>query len=143
MVPLFIYLFLSRPWDVCVSGVKHCADVHDDDDDDDVHVCVRRYQAGIVIAQESGAVVTGSQSAFLSRCASTTRSSSSSSASSDPFEVTPDVLTGRKYLVVRAMGGTAASSETSRFRRCMYSGEVAMQLHVWYFLSQGAACLRL
>lgn len=62
----FLTHFLFREWDVC---------------------------AGIVIAEEAGAVVTGAASAFseLSKEAS--------------FDVTPEILTGRKYLVVRAIHG--------------------------------------
>lgn len=64
---------MRRPWDVC---------------------------AGIVIAQESGAVVVGSAPSFAS-----VSSSPLSSNDSGPFDVTPAILTGRKYLVVRAIQG--------------------------------------
>ncbi|KAH7907563.1 hypothetical protein BJ138DRAFT_1159846 [Hygrophoropsis aurantiaca] len=60
--------------------------------------------AGIVIAQESGAVVTGSHAAFAS--------ASSPDSSADPFKVTPEILTGRKYLVIRAIADTPG--ETGR-----------------------------
>lgn len=51
--------------------------------------------AGIVIAQEAGGVVTGSHDVFAA------------TASSSEFgDVTEEVLTGRKYVVVRAIGGT-------------------------------------
>ncbi|EGO05357.1 hypothetical protein SERLA73DRAFT_174474 [Serpula lacrymans var. lacrymans S7.3] len=53
--------------------------------------------AGIVIAQESGGVVTGSHTAFAN-------------SQADPFKVTPEILTGRKYLVVRAIADTPSES---------------------------------
>ncbi|KAN0100171.1 hypothetical protein V8E55_000155 [Tylopilus felleus] len=48
--------------------------------------------AGIVIAQEAGGVVTGSHAVL-----------NSTSADVDPFKVTPEILTGRKYLVIRGI----------------------------------------
>ncbi|KIM70025.1 hypothetical protein SCLCIDRAFT_1207293 [Scleroderma citrinum Foug A] len=54
--------------------------------------------AGIVIAQEAGGVVTGSHTVLAT--------------SVDPFEVTPEVLTGRKYLVIRKLPDTP--QETGR-----------------------------
>lgn len=51
--------------------------------------------AGIVIAQEAGGVVSGSYAAF-----------SASSKEKDFGVVTEDILTGRKYVVVRAIGDT-------------------------------------
>jgi len=48
--------------------------------------------AGMVIAQEAGGVVTGSHSVL-----------NEASADFDPFKVTPEVLTGRKYLVIRGI----------------------------------------
>jgi myo-inositol-1(or 4)-monophosphatase len=49
--------------------------------------------AGIVIAQEAGGLVTGSHAVH------------SSTKGSDSFgDVTEEILTGRKYLVVRAVG---------------------------------------
>jgi hypothetical protein len=51
--------------------------------------------AGIVIAEEAGCVVTGSHDTFAT------------SSSSENFGiVTEEVLTGRKYLVVRAIGNS-------------------------------------
>ena len=79
-----MYHLKCRPWDVC---------------------------AGIVIAQEAGAIITGSSPSFASALSSFYSSqdqpSSSAKLSNDiaPFEVTPDILTGRKYLVVRAIQG--------------------------------------
>lgn len=72
-----------RPWDVC---------------------------AGIVIAQEAGAIITGSAPSFKSALTSLSTpkdqlSSSKLSNDTTPFEVTPEILAGRKYLVVRAMQG--------------------------------------
>ena len=58
--------------------------------------------AGIVIAQEAGGVVTGSHEAFTS-----------SSSSSSFGDVTEEILTGRKYVVVRAVGDTDVSSSFS------------------------------
>ncbi|KAG6333144.1 hypothetical protein ID866_5940 [Astraeus odoratus] len=58
--------------------------------------------AGIVIAQEAGCVVTGSH-AVLTAAADSSR---------DPFKVTSDVLTGRKYLVIRKLPDTP--QETGR-----------------------------
>lgn len=60
--------------------------------------------AGIVIAQEAGGAVVGSHAAL----AATT----STGSSIDPFKVTPDVLTGRKYLIIRAIPDTP--NETGR-----------------------------
>ncbi|KII94320.1 hypothetical protein PLICRDRAFT_171977 [Plicaturopsis crispa FD-325 SS-3] len=50
--------------------------------------------AGIVIAQEAGGVVTGSAGAYAS--------------SQGSFDVTEEILTGRKYLVVRGIADTPA-----------------------------------
>lgn len=50
--------------------------------------------AGIVIAEEAGCVVTGSHDVFAS------------SLSENFGIVTEEILTGRKYLVVRAVGNT-------------------------------------
>lgn len=51
--------------------------------------------AGIVIAEEAGCIVTGSHDVFTT------------SSSSENFGiVTEEILTGRKYLVVRAIGET-------------------------------------
>jgi hypothetical protein len=67
--------------------------------------------AGIVIAQEAGAIVTGSAPSFASALSSFNSTpqdeTSPSKLSNDtaPFAVTPDILTGRKYLVVRAIEG--------------------------------------
>ncbi|KAG1742741.1 myo inositol monophosphatase [Suillus paluster] len=60
--------------------------------------------AGIVIAQEAGGVVVGSHAALAA--------ATSTGSSIDPFKVTPDVLTGRKYLVIRAIPDTP--NETGR-----------------------------
>ncbi|KIJ66479.1 hypothetical protein HYDPIDRAFT_109523 [Hydnomerulius pinastri MD-312] len=57
--------------------------------------------AGIVIAQEAGGVVTGSHQVIKT-----------ASSDYDPFKVTPEVLTGRKYLVVRNIPDTPG--ETGR-----------------------------
>jgi myo-inositol-1(or 4)-monophosphatase len=62
------------------------------------------FKAGIVIAQEAGSVVVGSHAALA---AATTAGSGI-----DPFKVTPEVLTGRKYLVIRAIPDTP--NETGR-----------------------------
>lgn len=45
-----------------------------------------------MIAQEAGGVVTGSHAVL-----------NEASADFDPFKVTPEVLTGRKYLVIRGL----------------------------------------
>jgi myo-inositol-1(or 4)-monophosphatase len=60
--------------------------------------------AGIVIAQEAGGVVVGSHAALAA--------ATSAGSSIDPFKVTPDVLTGRKYLIIRAIPDTP--NETGR-----------------------------
>jgi len=57
--------------------------------------------AGIVIAQEAGGVVVGSHDVLKT-----------ANADSDPFKVTPEVLTGRKYLVIRGIPDTP--NETGR-----------------------------
>jgi len=57
--------------------------------------------AGIVIAEGAGGIVTGSHDVFAA---------TSSDASFG--DVTEDILTGRKYIVVRAIGET--EDETSR-----------------------------
>jgi len=62
------------------------------------------YKAGIVIAQEAGGVVVGSHTALAA--------STSAGSSIDPFKVTPDVLTGRKYLIIRTIPDTP--NETGR-----------------------------
>lgn len=49
-------------------------------------------QAGMVIAQEAGGVVSGSHAIV-----------NTTSADVDPFNVTPEILTGRKYLVIRGI----------------------------------------
>lgn len=52
--------------------------------------------AGIVIAEEAGGLVTGSHDVFTA------------TSTSDEFgDVTEDILTGRKYVVVRAIGDTS------------------------------------
>ncbi|KAJ7610795.1 hypothetical protein FB45DRAFT_941646 [Roridomyces roridus] len=51
--------------------------------------------AGVVIAQGAGGVVTGSHDAFAA-----------SSGTAEFGEVTEEILTGRKYIVVRAIGGS-------------------------------------
>ena len=51
--------------------------------------------AGIVIAEEAGCVITGSHDVFAF-----------SSSTEDFGIVTEEILTGRKYLVVRAIGDT-------------------------------------
>jgi len=52
--------------------------------------------AGIVIAEEAGGLVTGSHDVFAA------------TSTSDKFgDVTEDILTGRKYVVVRAIGDTS------------------------------------
>ncbi|KAH0837881.1 myo-inositol-monophosphatase [Lanmaoa asiatica] len=48
--------------------------------------------AGIVIAQEAGGAVTGSHDTL-----------NAASVDVDPFKVTPEILTGRKYLVIRGI----------------------------------------
>ncbi|KAG2070896.1 myo inositol monophosphatase [Suillus decipiens] len=60
--------------------------------------------AGIVIAQEAGGVVIGSHAALAAATVA--------GSSIDPFKVTPDVLTGRKYLIIRAIADTP--NETGR-----------------------------
>jgi myo-inositol-1(or 4)-monophosphatase len=60
--------------------------------------------AGIVIAQEAGGVVVGSHTALAA--------ATSAGSSINPFKVTPDVLTGRKYLIIRAIPDTP--NETGR-----------------------------
>lgn len=54
----------------------------------------------MVIAQEAGCVVTGSHAAL------------SAAGSADPFKVTPEILTGRKYLVIRSIA--SLPNETGR-----------------------------
>ncbi|KAG2048849.1 myo inositol monophosphatase [Suillus hirtellus] len=60
--------------------------------------------AGIVIAQEAGGAVVGSHAALAA--------ATSAGSSIDPFKVTPEVLTGRKYLIIRAIPDTP--NETGR-----------------------------
>ncbi|KAG6380718.1 myo inositol monophosphatase [Boletus reticuloceps] len=48
--------------------------------------------AGMVIAQEAGGVVTGSHDVL-----------NAASEDVDPFKITPEILTGRKYLVIRGI----------------------------------------
>jgi myo-inositol-1(or 4)-monophosphatase len=60
--------------------------------------------AGIVIAQEAGGVVVGSHTALAT--------ATLAGSSIDPFKVTPNVLTGRKYLIIRAIPDTP--NETGR-----------------------------
>ncbi|KAG9313908.1 myo inositol monophosphatase [Chiua virens] len=48
--------------------------------------------AGIVIAQEAGGIATGSHAVV-----------NAASADVDPFKVTPEILTGRKYLIIRGL----------------------------------------
>jgi hypothetical protein len=64
--------------------------------------------AGIVIAEEAGGVVTGSHNVF----ASTEKSSFG--------EVTEEILTGRKYIVVRGI----ADTPVSYFLVCEYSTHI-------------------
>ncbi|KAF9566982.1 hypothetical protein CPC08DRAFT_627551 [Agrocybe pediades] len=61
--------------------------------------------AGIVIAEEAGGVVTGSHAAF------------SSSTDEDFGVVTEEILTGRKYIVVRAIADTAEEQGSKAQRR--------------------------
>ena len=59
--------------------------------------------AGIVIAQEAGGIVTGSHEAF------------EATKNTDQFGVvTEEILTGRKYLVVRGIGSTPVSIPPQR-----------------------------
>jgi len=59
--------------------------------------------AGIIIAQEAGALVSGPHNVFAEQSSSSTFSG----------EVTPEILLGRKYIVVRGMPGIEqASSHT-------------------------------
>ncbi|KAG1793991.1 myo inositol monophosphatase [Suillus plorans] len=60
--------------------------------------------AGIIIAQEAGGAVVGSHAALAA--------ATSAGSSIDPFKVTPEVLTGRKYLIIRAIPDTP--NETGR-----------------------------
>lgn len=71
---------LARPWDVCV---RRCLLPQVD------FFLTGAAQAGIVIAQEAGGFVTGSKDA--------------------PHDgvVTEAILTGRRYLVIRGVGGSA------------------------------------
>ncbi|KAF8240868.1 inositol monophosphatase [Tricholoma matsutake] len=62
--------------------------------------------AGIVIAEEAGGLVTGSHDVFAA--------TSSSNAFGD---VTEDILTGRKYVVVRAIGPNPAETGVEAQRR--------------------------
>ncbi|KAG1830865.1 myo inositol monophosphatase [Suillus variegatus] len=83
------------PWDVCVSRpVVYARYLH--------LTCF--YKAGIVIAQEAGGAVVGSHAALAA--------ATSAGSSIDPFKVTPEVLTGRKYLIIRAIPDTP--NETGR-----------------------------
>jgi len=62
--------------------------------------------AGIVIAEEAGGVVTGAHAAFAT------------TASSDAFgDVTEEILTGRKYVVVRAIGGNPGETGSDAQKR--------------------------
>ncbi|KAG5350820.1 hypothetical protein C0989_009118 [Termitomyces sp. Mn162] len=62
--------------------------------------------AGIVIAQEAGGLVTGSHEAFAA------------TASSSAFgDVTEEILTGRKYVVVRAISGDSGETSTDAQKR--------------------------
>lgn len=62
--------------------------------------------AGIVIAEEAGGLITGSHTDF------------SKTASTDAFGVvTEDILTGRKYLVVRAIGGSPGETASDAQKR--------------------------
>ncbi|KAG6889332.1 hypothetical protein C0995_001739 [Termitomyces sp. Mi166 len=62
--------------------------------------------AGVVIAQEAGGLVTGSHEAFAA------------TASSSAFgDVTEDILTGRKYVVVRAISGNPGETGTEAQKR--------------------------
>ncbi|KAG6857300.1 hypothetical protein H0H87_006493 [Tephrocybe sp. NHM501043] len=62
--------------------------------------------AGIVIAEEAGGVVTGSHEVFAA------------SASSDTFgDVTEEILTGRKYVVVRAIAGNSGETASDAQKR--------------------------
>jgi len=62
--------------------------------------------AGIVIAEEAGCVVTGSHDIFAS------------SSSSDKFGiVTEEILTGRKYIVVRAIGDSKEETGSEAQKR--------------------------
>ncbi|KZP15664.1 inositol monophosphatase [Athelia psychrophila] len=60
--------------------------------------------AGIVIAEEAGGIVTGSVD-------------KSKLAKDGAFDVTPDVLTGRKYLVVRAIRGEEGEADLDAQKR--------------------------
>ena len=72
----------NRPWDVCVSEGDLVVRI----------LLTWVLQAGIVIAQEAGGVVTGSHAIL-----------NTTSADVDPFKVTSEILTGRKYLVIRGI----------------------------------------
>ncbi|KAF5385083.1 hypothetical protein D9615_001061 [Tricholomella constricta] len=62
--------------------------------------------AGIVIAEEAGGVVTGSHADFAA------------TASSDAFgDVTEEILTGRKYVVVRAISGNLGETASDAQQR--------------------------
>ncbi|KAF9444426.1 inositol monophosphatase [Macrolepiota fuliginosa MF-IS2] len=62
--------------------------------------------AGIVIAEEAGGLVTGSKSAF------------SATADGEGFgDVTEDILTGRKYIVIRAIADTPGETGRQAQRR--------------------------
>jgi len=62
--------------------------------------------AGIVIAEEAGGVVTGSHATFAT-----------TAASASFGEVTEEILTGRKYVVVRAIGGNAGETGVDAQKR--------------------------
>jgi len=62
--------------------------------------------AGIVIAEEAGCVVTGSHDAFAS-----------SSSTKNFGIVTEEILTGRKYVVVRAIGDTEEETGSAAQKR--------------------------
>ncbi|KAG6893111.1 hypothetical protein C0993_001974, partial [Termitomyces sp. T159_Od127] len=61
--------------------------------------------AGIVIAQEAGGLVTGSHEAFVS------------TASNSFGDVTEEILTGRKYIVVRAISGNPGETDIEAQKR--------------------------
>jgi len=73
--------------------------------------------AGIVILQEAGGVMTGSAPHYTK------------TKDGNPFDVTPDVLTGRKYLAIRAIrgeegenGADAQKRIAEEFYRCVDDG---------------------
>lgn len=73
------------------------------------HFLIPYNKQGIVIAREAGCVVVGSQSHALSSLAS----------SSSFGAIPPEVLTGRKYVVLRPIGDTSTEKGADAQKRIL------------------------